>query len=87
MRRGKHTIILQVLTICKTGANKTKIVYQGNLNFKTATYYIDLLINNGLINVEEGNPSMYQTTAKGVNLLKNLLQVNSELVQISSMAL
>jgi len=87
MRRGRHTIIMQILTICKTGANKTRIVYEGNLNFKTATFYINLLIKNGLICIEEENPTVYQTTAKGINLLKNFLQVNSELVQISSKAL
>lgn len=86
MRRGKHTIILQILTICKTGASKTRIIYQGNLNFKTGNFYINLLIKNGMINVEEGNPQKYQTTAKGVNLLKSLLLVNSELVQVSSVA-
>ncbi len=87
MRRGRHTIILQILAICKTGASKSKIVYQGNLNFKTGNFYINLLIKNGLVNVEEGNPQKYQTTAKGVNLLKSLSQVDSELVPISSVAL
>jgi predicted transcriptional regulator len=87
MSRGRHTIILQVLTICNAGASKTRIVFKGNLNFKTANFYIDLLIKNGMINVEEGKPQKYQTTAKGTNLLKSLMQVNSELVPISSLAL
>ncbi|HWQ20196.1 MAG TPA: winged helix-turn-helix domain-containing protein, partial [Methanotrichaceae archaeon] len=34
MRRDKLQIILDILEICVNGANKTKIVYQANLNFK-----------------------------------------------------
>ncbi len=87
MRRSRYTIILQILTICRTGANKTKIIYRGNLNFKIANPYINLLINNGLISIEPGNPKIYRTTTKGASLLKNLSQVNVELAAISPIVL
>jgi predicted transcriptional regulator len=82
MRRSRHTIILQILTLCKNGASKTRIVYQGNLNFKTGNFYINILMKNGLINIEDGSPQKYQTTSKGVNLLNSLSKVNSEIFQM-----
>ena len=43
-KRSKHTIISQILGICRDGASKTRIVYQANLNFRTVNPYIELLI-------------------------------------------
>lgn len=85
MNRSRYAIVLQVLTTCKNGANKTKIVYEGNLNFKTVNYYIKLLENGGMIDLRQGSPPIYQTTAKGENLMKSLMQVNGELAPISPM--
>lgn len=50
MRRDKLKIILDILDICNDGANKTKIVYQANLNFKMANIYLDIMTNEGLLN-------------------------------------
>jgi predicted transcriptional regulator len=49
LKRSKHVIISEILDICKDGANKTRIVYQANLNFRTVDPYIDLLIKNNLL--------------------------------------
>jgi predicted transcriptional regulator len=49
MRRSKHAIISEILDVCRTGACKTRIVYQANLNFRTVNPYIDLLIKNNLL--------------------------------------
>ena len=46
MKRSRHIIISKILDICKNGSNKTRIVYQANLNFKTVDPYINLLIKN-----------------------------------------
>ncbi len=86
MVRGKYTIILEILTICKNGASKTRIVYKANLNFKTAEAYLKLLINKGLINVERDSPKLYQTTLRGMDLIKTLSQVDSELALVYSLA-
>jgi predicted transcriptional regulator len=43
-KRSKSAIILNILSVCTKGASKTRIVYQANLNFKTATPYIELVI-------------------------------------------
>lgn len=74
IRRDKLEIIRSILLICKKkDANKTKIVYQANLNFKTAGVYIDWLINHELIKKEDG---IYQITSKGNELLSNLQDVS-----------
>ncbi len=82
MKRSRHTIISQILDICLTGASKTRIVYQANLNFRTVNPYIDLLIKNGLIRVEPGKKVLYETTEKGVTLLENFKLINCELSEL-----
>jgi predicted transcriptional regulator len=64
MRRSKYVIVSQILDICKGGANKTKIVYQANLNFRTVIPYIDLLIKKELLEVKQGKTILYETTDK-----------------------
>ncbi len=66
VRRDKLEIISRILDICTGGANKTKIVYKANLNFKSVSLYLDMLIKNSLIYVNETNPGIiYKTTEKG----------------------
>jgi predicted transcriptional regulator len=79
VKRSKHVIISEILDVCRTGANKTRIVYQANLSFRTVNPYIDLLINNNLLKVKQGKDVLYETTEKGINLLDNLKQINSNL--------
>jgi predicted transcriptional regulator len=80
IRRDKLEIIRNILQICKKGdATKTKIVYQANLNFKTAGIYLDWLINHELIIKEENT---YRATVKGIELLSNLQDVSLFLSEI-----
>ena len=72
-------IISQILDICINGASKTRIVYQANLNFRTINPYIELLTKNGLINVKKEQTIIYKTTPKGLDLLDNFKQIQSEL--------
>jgi len=82
MKRSKHVIVSQILDICKNGACKTKIVYQANLNFRTVNPYIDLLIKNNLLEVKQGEPILYETTDRGMNLLDDFKQINSQLSEL-----
>jgi predicted transcriptional regulator len=82
MRRSRHTIISQILDICIKGANKSRIVYQANLNFGTVNPYIDLLMRNDLIKVKQGPRPLYETTEKGIDLLENFKQIHSDLSDI-----
>jgi predicted transcriptional regulator len=68
-KRDKLELIRRILQMCQKGTKKTRIVYQVNLNFRTAGNYLDLLINEELI-AKEGNS--FKITAKGDELLANL---------------
>lgn len=81
-KRSRHTIISQILDICRGGASKTRIVYQANLNFRTVNPYIDLLIKNDLIEVKQGNTIVYETTERGEALREDFEQINSQLTEL-----
>jgi predicted transcriptional regulator len=82
MKRSKHVILSEILDICKDGACKTKIVYQANLNFRTVGPYIDLLIKNCLIEIKQEKNVLYETTDKGIHLLDEFKQINSQLSEL-----
>jgi predicted transcriptional regulator len=82
MKRSKHVIISRILDICQNGANKTRIVYQANLNFRTVDPYIDLLIKNNLLEVKQGKTILYETTDRGIHLLDDFKQINSQLLEL-----
>jgi predicted transcriptional regulator len=82
LKRSKHVIISEILDICKDGANKTRIVYQANLNFRTVDPYIDLLIKSNLIEVKQGRNVLYETTDKGIHLLDDFKQINSQISEL-----
>lgn len=79
MKRSRDMIISQILDICVNGANKTRIVYQANLNFRTINPYLELLTKNDLIAVNKGQIVIYKTTPKGLGLLDNFKQIQTEL--------
>jgi predicted transcriptional regulator len=82
MKRSREEISSQILKICLDGANKTKIVYQANLNFRTANSYLDILIKNQhLIETIQGEQILYKTTTKGENLLEWINKINDTLFQ------
>lgn len=82
MKRSKDMIISQILDICTSGASKTRIVYQANLNFRTVNPYIELLSKNGLIEASHGQIVVYKTTQKGLKMLKEFKSIHSELPEI-----
>ncbi|MDF0591427.1 winged helix-turn-helix domain-containing protein [Candidatus Methanocrinis natronophilus] len=73
-RRDRLQKIISILNICTRGANKTKIVYAANLNFRSVKPYLNLLENRGLItkNTNEDDTIVYQTTPKGKDLVNKL---------------
>ena len=71
-KRRKDQVISQILALCLGGVNKTKIVYQVNLNFKTANAHLDLLLKKGLLEATQGNSPIYKTTPKGERALEIL---------------
>lgn len=51
------------------GATKTKLMYKAYLSFNQLREYLALLVENGLIEYEEGMRT-YRTTEKGIHLLR-----------------
>lgn len=84
MRRDRLKIILDILDICNSGANKTKIVYRANLNFKMVNIYIEILINEGLLYQQDAsNGKIFLTTTRGKELLKDVRQIYDRLDRYS----
>lgn len=72
-----------ILEVCIEGSNKTKIVYQANLNFKLINSYLDILIKNGLIYIEDGtSPTLYKTTEKGIKFRKDFENIQNIIGEI-----
>lgn len=80
IKRSKSAIILNILSVCTKGASKTKIVYRANLNFKTATPYIELLSINGLLHTRGDSSRLYETTPHGIEVMKTLRQLGNDLL-------
>jgi len=85
MRRDRLKILLGILEICNSdGVNKTKIVYGANINFTVAGMYLDMLINEGLVEVINPGPrEKYLATEKGKEMLGSLKQVYDRMEQYS----
>jgi len=66
-RRNDLDICARILEVSRTGAKKTQIVYQSNLNFKIVEKYLKRLTESGLL--KEGD-RFYITTAKGARFLE-----------------
>jgi predicted transcriptional regulator len=70
--RNRMEIVANLLTIARTGALKTHLMYRANLSYLMVTEYLDFLCRSGLIVEtvdEEGTSKIYQTTAKGLKYL------------------
>ena len=71
-KRSRDQILAQILALCQgDGVVKTQIVYQVNLNFKTVKWYLDLLLEKGLLEAIPGERTMYKTTEKGEGALES----------------
>ena len=71
-KRNRDQINAEILALCQEdGASKTRIVYQTNLNFKTAKGHLDLLLEKGLLEAIPGEHIMYKTTSAGERVLEH----------------
>jgi len=85
-KRSHPQILLAILDLCKgDGTTKTRIVYQCNLNFRTARNHLDELQKAGLIEAirqphsSKTTGDIYRTTQRGITAAEMLRA--SELVQ------
>ncbi|RZN42473.1 MAG: hypothetical protein EFT35_01845 [Methanophagales archaeon ANME-1-THS] len=67
--RTKLEILAEILLAARTGATKTEIVYQTNLNFQRARRYLVYLEGKGLL---ENSGAHYKSTERGNAFLRNV---------------
>jgi len=74
-KRCKDEIIYKILKVCKgRGIKITKIAGSSNVGFKILPKYINLLVENDLIEVVKIEAVLYKTTEKGIKALWHLEQ-------------
>ncbi len=76
-RRSKFDIVIAILEVVSGGANKTKNIYNANLNFNLAKKYLDFLLEKGLVRT---NGSRYEITGKGKTVPENAKELQKRTV-------
>ena len=67
--RSRSDIAEMILEAANGGATKTKIMYKAFLSYAQLKEYLTVLLENGLLEYEEGR-QFFRTTEKGVRLLQ-----------------
>ena len=67
--RSRTEIVSMILEAANGGATKTKIMYKAFLSYSQLKEYLSVLIENNLIEHNDGTKT-FRTTEKGLNLLK-----------------
>jgi len=75
-RRGRLSIIADILDVAKRGVIKTRIMYGASLSFSQLGDYLSFLLDVNLLRVVE-NPSrpLYKTTKKGLRYLQCYMEI------------
>ena len=73
VRRNNLDICSDILRVARGGANKTRIVYQANLNFQIVKKYLNRLVDGGLLRPSE---NMFITTPKGVQFIEQYTAIS-----------
>ena len=81
-RRSRTDIVGSILEAANGGATKTKIMYKAFLSYAQLKEYLTVLLENGLLEYEEGR-QFFRTTEKGVRLLQMYNQFD-EIMSIES---
>jgi len=75
-RRTRLEIIADILSLVKRGRrNITEIIYKANLNSERAKRYVNFLLSKELIEVKRGSGKFYAITARGVEFLKDYMEL------------
>ena len=80
--RSRTDIVGLILEAANGGATKTKIMYKAFLSYAQLKEYLTVLLENGLLEYEEGR-QFFRTTEKGVRLLQMYNQFD-EIMSIES---
>jgi len=74
--RNRLGIVANILTIAKTGALKTHLMYKANLSYTMLREYLRFLCDNNLLSEShypEDKVTLYKTTDKGIQFLESYL--------------
>lgn len=86
-KRDQNLVTAQILEICADGANKTRVIYQANLNSMIGTQYLNNLAKNGFVQaIPDGSRFIYKTTPKGQVLKERLGEYQTMMDQLYSQA-
>lgn len=67
--RSRTDIVSQILDAANGGSTKTKIMYRAYLSYAQLKEYLSILIENGLLEYEDGEHK-YKTTEKGIKFMR-----------------
>lgn len=67
--RSRTDIVATILEAANGGSTKTKIMYKSYLSYAQLKEYLSILIENGLLEYEEGELK-YKTTEKGIRFMR-----------------
>jgi len=75
-RRGRLSIIADILDVARRGAIKTRIMYGASLSFVQLGDYLSFLLDVNLLEAV-GNPKgrSYKTTNKGLRYLQSYMEI------------
>jgi len=74
--RSRTDIVTSILESADGGLTKTKIMYKAYLSYAQLKEYLSVLLENGLLEYEEGR-AIYMTTPKGIQFLKTYKQIGN----------
>ena len=80
--RSRTEIVCNILEAANGGISKTKIMYTAFLSYAQLKEYISILVDNNLIEYNDGTQT-FKTTTKGLNYLKMHNEI-SELLPIKA---
>ena len=67
--RSRTEIVSNILNAANGGATRTKIMYKAFLSYSQLKEYLSVLVENNLLESQEGTQT-YKTTEKGLIFLK-----------------
>ena len=80
--RNKVDITYSILATARSGALKTHLMREANLNSSQITKLLETLVNHGLIAVETSEGlHLYQTTSRGAEFIRNYNDLLSFITQ------
>ena len=72
--RSRTDIVATILDAAKEGSTRTKKMYKAYLSYTQLKEYLSILVENGLMEYEEGQLK-YKTTEKGLRYMRSYNEI------------